>query len=112
MESSALINNVAGSSAPGIYAESGSVSLKNIIFFHGGVDSLGLAAGAVLTSKGYNISGTYEGGLLAGEMDQPETDPLLELPGLNGGETLSYALQPSSPAVNTGDSQTGTVTGF
>jgi hypothetical protein len=55
------------------------------------------------TSLGYNISTDDGGGNLTGPGDQINTDPLLGPLQNNGGPTLTHALLPGSPAINTGD---------
>jgi hypothetical protein len=59
--------------------------------------------GGTLTSRGYNISSDDGSGLLNGPGDQINTDPMLGPLQDNGGPTLTHALLPGSPAINTGD---------
>ena len=51
----------------------------------------------------YNISDDNGAGLLTGPGDQINTDPMLGPLQDNGGPTLTYALLPGSPAIDTGD---------
>jgi hypothetical protein len=55
------------------------------------------------TSAGYNLSSDNADGLLNGPGDQINTDPLLGPLQDNGGPTLTHALLPGSPAIDTGD---------
>ena len=55
------------------------------------------------TSLGYNISSDDGGGNLTGPGDQINTDPMVGPLQDNGGRTLTHALLPGSPAINTGD---------
>jgi hypothetical protein len=59
--------------------------------------------GGTLTSHGYNLSSDDGGGYLNGPGDQVNTDPVLGPLQNNGGPTLTHALLPGSPAINTGD---------
>jgi hypothetical protein len=59
--------------------------------------------GGTITSHGYNLSSDDGGGYLTGPGDQINTDPLLGPLQNNGGPTLTHALLPGSPAINTGD---------
>lgn len=58
-----------------------------------------------ITSQGYNVSNDTGAGFLTGSGDQINTDPMLDPAGLqnNGGPTETIALQPGSPAIDTGD---------
>jgi hypothetical protein len=58
--------------------------------------------GGTVTSHGYNVSSDDAGGYLMGPGDQINTDPMLGLLQDNGGPTLTHALLPGSPAINTG----------
>ena len=58
---------------------------------------------ATVTSNGYNVSTDDGGGYLNGPGDQINTDPLLVPLRDNGGPTLTHALLPGSPAIDTGD---------
>jgi hypothetical protein len=55
------------------------------------------------TSTGYNLSSDNADGLLNGPGDQINTDPLLGPLQNNGGPTLTQALLPGSPAIDSGD---------
>ena len=57
----------------------------------------------VVTSHGYNVSDDDGNGFLTGSGDQINTDPLLGPLQDNGGHTLTHALLPGSPAIDTGD---------
>jgi hypothetical protein len=56
-----------------------------------------------ITSQGYNLSSDDGGGNLTGPGDQINTDPMIGPLHNNGGPTLTHALLPGSPAINTGD---------
>ena len=56
-----------------------------------------------ISSLGYNVSTDDGGGNLTGPGDQINTDPMLGPLQDNGGPTLTHALLPGSPAVNTGN---------
>ena len=56
-----------------------------------------------MTSLGYNLSSDDGGGNLTGPGDQIDTDPMIGPLQDNGGPTLTHALLPGSPAINTGD---------
>jgi hypothetical protein len=77
----------------------GTVQLGNTILNSGAIFLLG----GTVTSDGYNISSDNGGGFLTGPGDQINTDPLLGPLQDNGGPTLTHALLPGSPAINTGD---------
>ncbi len=59
--------------------------------------------GGIIISRGYNVSSDDAGGYLTGPGDQINTDPLLGALQDNGGPTLTHALLPDSPAIDTGD---------
>ena len=77
----------------------GTVQLGNTILKYGSIFLLD----GTITSNGYNLSSDYGGGFLTGPGDQINTDPLLSPLQDNGGPTLTHALLPGSPAINTGD---------
>jgi Right handed beta helix region len=59
--------------------------------------------GGTVTSHGYNLSSDDAGGYLTGPGDQINTDAMLGPLQDNGGSTLTHALLPGSPAINTGN---------
>src|SRR5437763_3438382 len=59
--------------------------------------------GGTVVSHGYNLSSDDGGGYLNGPGDQINTNPLLGPLQDNGGPTLTHALSPRSPAIDTGD---------
>ena len=59
--------------------------------------------GGTVISRGYNVSSDDAAGYLNGPGDQINTDPMLGPLQDNGGTTLTHALSPGSPAINTGD---------
>jgi predicted outer membrane repeat protein len=60
--------------------------------------------GGTMTSLGYNLSSDNGGGYLNGPGDQINTDPMLGPLQDNGGSTMTHALLPGNPAIDTGDS--------
>jgi hypothetical protein len=60
-------------------------------------------SGGTVTSLGFNISSDDGSGFLVGPGDQIETEPMLGSLQDNGGPTLTHALLPGSPAIDTGD---------
>ena len=90
------------------------VNINNSLFHSGARGANFASNGAVITSQGYNLSndaaggdGSPEpGGFLNAIGDKRNTDPLLDPAGLaqNGGPTATIALQPSSPAIDAGNS--------
>jgi len=66
-------------------------------------NNVGTNIDGTVTSEGYNISTDDGGGNLTGPGDQINTDPMLGPLQNNGGPTLTHALLPGSPAINTGD---------
>ena len=59
--------------------------------------------GGTVISLGYNVSSDDGGGYFNGPGDQINTNPLLGPLQDNGGPTLTHALLPGSPAIDTGD---------
>jgi len=59
--------------------------------------------GGSLITHGYNVCSDDGSGLLNGPGDQINTDPMLGPLQNNGGPTLTHALLPGSPAIDTGD---------
>jgi len=57
----------------------------------------------LVMSLGYNLSSDDAFGVLTGPGDQIQTDPKLGPLQNNGGHTLTQALLPGSPAIDTGD---------
>ena len=66
-------------------------------------NNVGTNIDGTVTSEGYNISTDDGGGNLTGPGDQINTNPMLGPLQNNGGSTLTHALLPGSPAINTGD---------
>ncbi len=99
MHFSTITDNASDSGGDGIHLV-GSITtlvLQNNILAGNGTANCNTA----LASGGYNIdSGTTCGFTAAG--DQSDTDPLLDALADNGGNTLTHALLPGSPAIDTG----------
>jgi hypothetical protein len=96
LTNSTLSGNYASLSGGGI---DGNATLGNTILNANAPENI--SGGAV--SDGYNLSSDDGGGYLNGPGDQINTDPLLGPLQNNGGPTLTHALLPGSPAINTGD---------
>jgi hypothetical protein len=58
---------------------------------------------STVTSLGYNLSSDDGGGLLTGNGDQINTNPMLGPLQDNGGPTSTHELLPGSPAIDAGD---------
>ena len=56
-----------------------------------------------MVSIGYNLSSDNGGGILRGNGDRINTNPLLGALQNNGGPTFTHALLPGSPAINAGN---------
>ena len=113
---STLSNNYASLSVGGL---SGGGTIMNSTIsgnFGGGISTSGGEIGntilnnnsgfniaGTITSQGYNLSSDDGDGNLMGPGDQINTDPMIGPLQNNGGPTLTHALLPSSPAINTGD---------
>ena len=100
-------NSVVGGATPGdpgfsaganVAADSGTLSLQNSIIAYPGSSS---NAWGTITDAGFNISSDGSANFNSGSSFN-FTDPLLFPPGNNGGPTLTLALHPDSPAVDTG----------
>jgi CSLREA domain-containing protein len=92
-------STLAYNNADGVLNDGGSLSLRStILAYH----ALGNCAGDPGSSTGYNLEDGNTCGL--GESsDLLDTDPFLLWLDTNGGSNLSHALDPSSPAVDSGD---------
>jgi predicted outer membrane repeat protein len=88
--------------AGAIHNSAATLSVGNTVVKAGalGVNIVNTGTGA---SQGYNVCSDDGGGYLTGPGDQINTDPLLGPLQDNGGTTLTHALLPGSPAINTGD---------
>lgn len=98
IESSTFADNSAGG-ASGIERNAGTIALKNTIVSRGITGSN--FAGSVV-SNGHNLSSDATGPSTA--TDLLSTDPLLGSLQFNGGPTLTHALLPGSPAIDSGAS--------
>src|ERR1044071_7179486 len=79
------------------------VELENTILNEGDSGANIFNNGGVITSHGYNLSNDDGGGYLIAPGDQINTDPMIGPLQDNGGPTMTHALLPGSPAINTGD---------
>jgi CSLREA domain-containing protein len=77
----------------------GTVSLQNSLVAGNRPHDCG---GSALTSNGHNLAADDSCGL-AGSADRNATNPRLDRLRDNGGFSLTYALQPGSPAIDGGD---------
>jgi parallel beta-helix repeat protein len=99
---STISGNTASQNGGGISVY-GALEIGNTILKAGPFGANIFNNGGTVTSHGYNPSSDDGGGYLTGPGDQINTDPLLGPLQNNGGPTLSPALLPGSPAINTGD---------
>jgi predicted outer membrane repeat protein len=81
----------------------GTLDIGNTILNAGSTGENIFNNGGTITSHGYNLSSDNGGGYLNGPGDQINTDPVLGPLQDNGGPTLTHALLPGSPAIDTGD---------
>jgi hypothetical protein len=101
---STISENSASQNAGGIYnGATGMVELENTILNEGDSGANIFNNGGAVTSHGYNLSNDDGGGYLIAPGDQINTDPMLGPLQDNGGPTMTHALLPGSPAINTGD---------
>jgi hypothetical protein len=108
ISNSTFSGNSATTAGGGIYnvGEGGqevSISLTNTILETGVLGDNIFNDSATVSSLGYNLSNDTCGGFLTGPGDQTNTQPMLGPLQDNGGPTLTHALLPGSPAINTGD---------
>jgi predicted outer membrane repeat protein len=106
--SNSTINGNSAAHGGGIYnfEEQGAVAtldLGSSILNAGGSGANIFNGGGTVTSHGYNLSSDNGGGYLIGPGDQIDTDPMLGPLQDNGGPTMTHALLPGSPAIDTGD---------
>jgi len=80
-----------------------SLELENTILKAGTSGANIFNNGGSLITHGYNVCSDDGSGLLNGPGDQINTDPMLGPLQNNGGPTLTHALLPGSPAIDTGD---------
>jgi hypothetical protein len=93
-------STMSGNSPNGIYAGSGAptaTELRSTIV----ANSDGQDCEGTVTSKGHNLADDASCGLTA-QGDQPSTQPLLQPLDDHGGPTRTFALSPTSPAVDAG----------
>src|SRR4051812_5924682 len=91
----------------GILIGDGTATIRNTIVARNtslspGQANCSVAAGAVISSGGYNLENDSSCGLASGT-DRQNADPVLEQLALNGGTTRTHALGPGSQALDTGD---------
>jgi hypothetical protein len=79
------------------------VSLAHTILKTGALGGNIFNDSGTVSSLGYNLSNDTCGGFLTGPGDQANTEPILGPLQDNGGPTLTHALLPGSPAINSGD---------
>ena len=91
-------SSTAAAGGGGIFNSYGSTSLQSMIVANS--PSGGNCAG-VMTSEGHNLADDNSCGLTA-QGDQPGPEPLLRPLDGYGGPTRTFALPPSSPAVDAG----------
>lgn len=88
--------------AGAIHNSAATLSIGNTVLDTGGSGANIVNSGTGM-SQGYNLSSDDGGCYLNGPGDQINTDPLLGPLQDNGGPTLTHALLPGSPAIDTGD---------
>ncbi len=100
---STIVSNTAVSpnqAKSGLWLENGTLSLHNsIVAINNGVNNF-YRTGGTFTSQGYNLANAWNG--LTTQSSDLTGDPKLGPLADNGGETLTYALLPDSPAVDRG----------
>jgi hypothetical protein len=99
----AITNSTVSDNNGGGISVAGTLEIGNTILKAGAGGPNISNNGGTVTSRGYNISSDDGSGLLNGPGDQINTDPMLGPLQNNGGPTLTHALLPGSPAINTGD---------
>ncbi len=82
---------------------SSSVTIRNSILVGNFAETGGPEVHGILLSSGFNIFGDPSGGSGYDSTDQLFVDPMLGPLADNGGPTLTFALQPGSPAIDAGD---------
>ena len=92
-----VVSNTATNVGGGIRVQAGTVNLKNSIV----AGNVGANCSNSVTSQGYNIEDANTCGLNQ-TGDQINTDPLLDTLGDDGGLTLTHAIFPGGPAVDSG----------
>jgi hypothetical protein len=104
IEGNGTITNstISGNNGGGI-SVTGTLEIGNTILNAGAPGPNISNNGGTVTSHGYNVSSDDGGGYLTGPGDQINTDPMLGPLQDNGGPTLTHALLPGSPAIDTGD---------
>lgn len=96
----ALLNATVSDNSPtGVFWQSGDVTTRNTIFAANGDAN----CNAPLLTLGYNLEDADDCGLDAGMNDLLFSDPLLAPLADNGGDTLTHALDPASPAIDAAD---------
>jgi CSLREA domain-containing protein len=90
---------MAYNNADGVNNNGGHVAFRSsILAYH----SLGNCAGDAGDSQGYNLETGNTCGLIE-PTDLVDTNPILEWLAMNGGVNLNHALNPASPAIDSGD---------
>jgi uncharacterized repeat protein (TIGR01451 family) len=92
-----VVSNTAGYQGDGLRRVGGTVTLQNTIVAHNGDEN----CNGWLDSNGHNLDSDDTCSLIAAG-DQRNTDPLIGPLADNGGDTLTHALLPGSPAIDTG----------
>ncbi len=102
LNNSTVTGNSASVLAGGIFNNSGTATLKNMIVAN---QTAGGDCDGTITSAGYNLSSDSTCGFTA-TGDQQDTNPLLGALANNGGPTRTHALGAGSPAIDTGNPAT------
>ena len=105
LNNSTISGNTADSSGGGIMNFDGTINVKNTIIAGNIASNAGPDCSATLTSQGHNLVQNTSGCTVTGDLTGNITsqDPFLGLLADNGGPTLTHALLPGSPAIDSGD---------
>ena len=82
---------------------SATVNLKNTIVFGAGANDCSVSNGGVVSSQGNNLADASTCGLSSATQDRVGLDPRLGTLANNGGQTLTEAIDHSSPAADGAD---------
>jgi CSLREA domain-containing protein len=88
--------------ADGIMNDGGTGTMESTILAS---HSNGNCSGDPFNSNGYNMEDADDCGLIESS-DMVSTSPLIAMLAMNGGNSLSHALNPGSPAIDSGDKDT------
>ena len=105
LTNSTIVNNIAIGHGGGLcHDSSGTVTIRNTIISGNTAGSPHADVAGVVVSEGFNLIGNITGSSGWTASDLLNRNPLLFPLGYNGGVTLTHALMPTSPAINSGSS--------